>query len=91
MEIITSKTNQKIVEAKKLLEKKYRDQTGLFLAETKKVILEAISSGLTPKYAFVLQGKDVSIFEAKTTIYYVNESVFKALSSTVSGDGYIKI
>lgn len=91
MEIITSKTNQKIVEAKKLLEKKYRDQTGLFLAETKKVILEAISSGLTPKYAFVLQGKDVSIFEAKTTIYYVNESVFKALSSTVSGDGYIAV
>lgn len=91
MEIITSKSNQKIVDAKKLLDKKYRDESGLFLAETKKVVLEAILAGLAPKYAFVLQGKDVSFIDAKTTIYYVNESVFKTLSSTVSSDGYIAV
>ena len=67
MEVITSKTNSKIVEAKKLLDKKYRDKTGLFLIETKKVIFEAINAGLVPQKFFVLEGSQ-NIFVANKNI-----------------------
>ena len=96
-EIITSKSNQKIVDAKKLLEKKYRDKTNLFLIETKKVLKEAILCGLLPKCFFVEEGKDFSFEEFgisntdKIKIYVVSKSVFKELSTVVSSDGYIGI
>lgn len=44
-ELITSRTNQKAVMYGKLSEKKYRDETGLFLAEGVKLAEEALSCG----------------------------------------------
>ena len=91
MEIITSKTNSKIIEAKKLLDKKYRDESGLFLVETKKVISEAIYCGLLPKSFYVLKDKNTTFIDGKAPIYFVNDAVFKTLSTTVSSDGYIAV
>ena len=103
MEIITSKANAKIVETKKLLEKKYRDKTGLFLIETKKVIFEAMGSGLKLKRLFVLQEKndfDDEILNEfcqkgfdveKVEIVNVSKSVFNEISCLVSSDGYIAV
>jgi TrmH family RNA methyltransferase len=91
MEIITSKSNGKIAEAKKLLEKKFRDSTGLFLIETKKVIIEALSAGLKPKCLFVLSGKPNIFNDSFDCVYEVSERPFKEISTSVSTDGYVAI
>lgn len=90
MEIISSKANSKIQDAKKLLDKKHRDKTGLFLVETKKVIQEAISCGLRPVCLFILQDKQ-NIFDGFESVYFVKDSALKELSSTVTTDGYIAV
>lgn len=96
MEVITSKSNPKIVDAKKLLEKKYRDKTNLFLVETKKVIFEALQCGLNIKFLFVQEDKqsELNNFDSNVDnnkIFIVSKSVFKELSSVVSPDGYVAV
>ena len=44
--LITSVHNEHIKELVKLKEKKYRDETGTFLVETKHLVLEAYKAGL---------------------------------------------
>lgn len=90
MEIITSKSNSKIIEAKKLLDKKNRIKSGMFLAETKKVIVEALCCNLTPVCLFVAQGKE-SCFNGFEHTYFVSQSVIKEISSTVTNDGYVAV
>lgn len=91
MEVITSKANSKIIDTKKLHDKKFREKTGLFVAETKKVIAEGVESNLQPVYLFVKQGNQ-SIFEDYfKAIYTVSESVFNEISATQNGDGYIAV
>ena len=90
MEIISSKSNKKISNAKKLLDKKHRSKTNLFLVETKKVIQEAITSGLKPVCLF-LQADKQDIFGCFKEVYFVKENVLKELSSTVTTDGYIAV
>lgn len=53
---ITSVNNELIKETSKLLQKKYRDETGLFIIEGEKGIIEAIEAGLDIKNVFVLSG-----------------------------------
>ena len=92
MEIISSKSNEKIANAKKLFDKKHRDKTGLFLVETIKTIKEAISAGLTPKTIFVTEKKSANIpsqFDKQKVI--VSDEVLKHISSVVSPDGIVAI
>ena len=92
MEMITSKQNEKIINAKKLLEKKYRDKTNLFLVETKKVVSEALSAGLLPKIFFVTDKKRDEIpCEFNGITYVVTESVIRQISSVVSPDGIVAV
>ena len=94
---ITSTSNSKIVAAKKLLEKKYRDKNNLFLIETEKVIEEAIKNGLVCKEIYILENKNFDIENIyqnvfqNTTKYYVNHKVFAEISSTMSPDGIIGV
>ena len=90
MEIITSKSNAKVMNAKKLKDKKFREEFGLFLVETKKVIAEVINCGLKCKMLFVLDGKN-NIFDNSIETYILSQSVFNELSSLVSPDGYIAV
>ncbi len=53
---ITSVNNELIKETSKLLQKKYRDETGLFIIEGEKGVSEAIEAGLDIKNVFVLSG-----------------------------------
>ncbi len=53
---ITSVNNELIKETSKLLQKKYRDETGLFIIEGEKGVSEAIEAGLDIKNVFVLTG-----------------------------------
>lgn len=90
MEIISSKSNNKIATAKKLLDKKHRAKANLFLVETKKVIQEAINSGLNPVTLFI-QADKPDVFNCFDQVYFVKDTVLKELSSTVTTDGYIAV
>ena len=80
MEILTSINNPKIKELSKLLNKKYRDQTNLFLVEGEHLVKEAYNSNLlqeiicTPKYENYL--------DIKTT--YVSKEIINKLSDTIT-------
>lgn len=79
--LYTSKENQKIKEIKKLLTKKYRDETGLFLVEGAHLVEEALKSGLL-KTLILLEGEAYSL--PVNTIYVTKEilSSFSDLDST---------
>ena len=80
---ITSTGNRLVVETAKLHQKKYRNQSGLFLLEGEKAISEAVSAGIEVQNLFVMDGQkekycnNLSIEKIKT----VNLAVMKKLSS----------
>lgn len=78
--LITSVHNEHIKELVKLKEKKYRDQTGLFLVETKHLVLEAYKAGLIKE--LILEQNE--IFPIDVPITYVSKEVLKKLSSVES-------
>ena len=86
-EIITSSNNNFIKEIKKLRQKKYRQKLNKFIIESKKLILEAISSGYEVENIFVVEGKS-SLFDDEI---YVSEKLFDAITSMVNPDGYLAI
>ena len=53
---ITSVNNELIKETAKLLQRKYRDEKGLFLLEGEKCIQEALASGLEIIHIFEIEG-----------------------------------
>ena len=78
---ITSVNNELVKETAKLLQKKYRDESGLFLLEGDKCIDEAISSGIKIEKVFVIEGynKYALLNKIETT-----EAVLSKISSTSS-------
>lgn len=58
---ITSVNNDLVKETAKLLKSKYRDETGLFLIEGEKGVVEALEAGVNLKTIFVLEGYENSI------------------------------
>ena len=78
---ITSVNNELVKETYKLQQKKYRDESGLFLLEGDKCIEEAIHSGIKLKNIFVLEGYDK--FKSYNPIE-TTEAVLSKISSTVS-------
>ena len=78
--LITSIHNEHIKELIKLKEKKYRDQTGTFLVETKHLVLEAYKAGLIKE--LILEQDEIFPIDAPTL--YVSKEVLKKLSSVDS-------
>ena len=78
---ITSVNNELIKNTAKLLQRKYRDEQGLFILEGEKCIEEAINCGMEPVYLFTLD--DYDKFPAKEK-FEVNEAIMSKISSTVS-------
>lgn len=84
MDKITSVSNNKIKETAKLAQKKYRNETGLFLLEGEKPIKEAFDSGVEIESVFTLE-KFVSKFDfLKDKIIIVTEPVLSKISTTES-------
>lgn len=78
---ITSVNNELIKETAKLAQKKFRDESGLFLLEGEKCISEAINSGITIKHLFVTEGyKGFESFDKIET----TGAVLSKISTTVS-------
>ncbi len=78
--LITSVHNEHIKELEKLKEKKYRDQKGCFLVETKHLVIEAYRAGLIQE--LILEQNE--IFPIDVPTLYVSLDVLKKLSSTAS-------
>ena len=75
--LITSVNNKYIKELARLKEKKYRDESGLFLVETKHLVLEAFKAGLIKE--LILEKNE--IFPLDVPTLYVSKEVLKKLSS----------
>lgn len=74
---ITSVSNELVKETAKLLQRKYRDEKGLFLLEGDKCIKEALDSGLEIVQIFKLEGYNEFPDAIETT-----EAVLSKISST---------
>lgn len=78
---ITSVNNDLIKETAKLLQRKYRDESGLFLLEGEKCIEEAISSGIEIQNIFVTEGYEKF---ADSSRIETTEAILSKISSTAS-------
>lgn len=91
---ITSRKNQLVVQSRGLLrEKKLRDGEGLFAVEGVKLCLEALSAGITAKWALVSETASEKFVEAVTEIEQscavtvVSDDVYSYLSDQKSPQG----
>lgn len=75
--LITSVKNEHVKELVRLKEKKYRDETNMFLVETKHLVLEAYRAGLIKE--LILEQDE--IFPIDAPITYVSKEVLKKISS----------
>ena len=75
-------SNNKIKEIVKLHQKKYREETGLFLAEGEKILEELINEKIDIVEVFALKTFDNSKFNINPTI--VDEQTMKKISTTSS-------
>lgn len=85
---ITSKDNKIYKQAKKLLGKSERYKTGLFLAEGKRIVSDAVSSKAA-EYIFV--SEDFSGEDFGLPTYVLNNSMFSELSDTKTSQGIIAV
>ena len=80
MEVITSLDNKRIKNYSKLLNKKYRDEEGLFLVEGEHLVIEASKAGCLIE---VIKCEDYEMdFDVTTTL--VTYDVIKKLSNTLN-------
>ena len=78
---ITSVNNELVKECAKLQQRKYRDESGLFLLEGEKCIEEAIEYGIDLEYIFTLE--NFNKFKTVNTIE-TTEAVLSKISTTTS-------
>ena len=81
---ITSINNDTIKEITKLHQKKYRDESKLFLLEGLKAIEEAFNADIEIKQIYVLKEKAFHYDFLEEKITFVTESVLKKISTTDS-------
>lgn len=99
MQHITSKDNNLIKETKKLKEKKYRNEKGLFVIEGFRFLEEALKSPFTIDTIFINENSlekfneyysKISIKE-DTRLILVGDSIFKSISSTDNPQGVLAL
>ncbi len=76
--LITSLNNEHIKELCKLNQKKYRDESDLFLIETKHLVLEAYKEGIVKE--LILEQDEMFPLDVPTT--YVTKQILKKLANT---------
>ena len=75
-------SNNKIKEIVKLHQKKYRDETGVFLAEGIKAVEEVLNENIEIIDLFVLE--NVNLKNAPSCLKLINENIMKKISTTSS-------
>ena len=99
MQVITSKDNEIVKNIKKLKEKKYRDETGLYVIEGIKLIEEAISENAKINKIVIceecVETGSISqslLYEiAKFNCIYVNKKIFDTLTDVVAPQGILAV
>ncbi|MBQ7792388.1 MAG: RNA methyltransferase, partial [Clostridia bacterium] len=87
MKEITSPKNKMVCDLKKLKTKKYREQTGLFLAEGYRNVCDSIRKQ-QPKLVFLEKNfQEFVPLEECTEVYQVTEEVLKELCDTKTPQG----
>lgn len=89
--LITSVSNEKIKKIKSLLQKKYRDESGEYVAEGVKPVTEAIR---TNREVLLLVGTQDALSRLPKTdlpVLCVTESVYKSISSEVNPEGVLAV
>ncbi len=91
-EIITSKANNIIKSTKKLYERKYRKEYGLFIIEGERFVFDAADSGIVAEYIISTEKyrKAVETKYAKE-VYIVTEEVYRHVSALSAPKGIMGI
>lgn len=85
---ITSVNNDLVKETAKLLKSKYRNETGLFLIEGEKGVLEAIQNGVELQHIFVQEG--FALYDNQNIIE-TNEAVLSKISDAKSAPRVVAV
>ena len=99
MQVITSKENEQIKQIRKLKDKKYRDETGLFVVEGIKTVNEAIAEEADIQLIVICDDSDEQgeikqkmLYEvAKYNMLYVNQRVFEYISEVMHPQGILAV
>lgn len=99
MQVITSKDNETIKNIKKLKDKKFRDEAGVYVIEGIKMIKEAIEEKTSIKKIVIceecLKAGDLEqkiLYEiAKYDCIYVNSKVYNSLTDVVAPQGILAV
>ena len=99
MQVITSKDNEIVKSVKKLKDKKYREEEGLYVIEGIKMLEEAIEEKANIKRIIIcdecLKAEDLEqklLYEiAKYNCVYVNSKVFNFLTDVVAPQGILAV
>ncbi len=87
---ITSRDNRKVCETKKLLKKKYRDETGLFILEGERLVFDAFQKGVSFQCVFARH----EYFEQGITgleCFEADDKILTDLSDTCHSQGIIAV
>ena len=88
--IIESRANERVKEARKLLQRKERKESGQHLIEGEKLVREAISSGARVVSCFIEEGYAFSPPESAIT-HIVNRSVLESLCESQTPQGVVAV
>jgi len=99
MQLITSRDNEQIKQIRKLKDKKYRDEMGLFVVEGIKTVNEAIAEGADIQIIVICDDsneqdelKQKMLYSvAKFDLIYVNERVFESISHVMHPQGILAV
>ncbi len=99
MQIITSKDNEQIKQIRKLKDKKFRDEMGLYVVEGIKTVNEAIAEGADIQIVVISDDsseqdelKQKMLYAvSKFDILYVNEQVFESISHVMHPQGILAV
>ena len=96
--VITSKDNEKIKEIKKLKEKKYREETNLFVVEGIKIVKEAIEYDADIRKIVISNDaigyevdEDVLKIIQKYEVMIVSQNVFESISDVKTPQGILAV
>lgn len=101
MNIIKSKSNLQVKEAKKLKDKKYRNEKNQFLIEGFRFVEEAIKSEFNVSIILIneslidkweeYKSRQKICYQNNSKIYYLSDDVFKTISDTGNSQGIIAV
>ena len=91
MKTIKSKENITYKAAIKLLKKKYRDETGLYLLEGVKPLEDALTMGIEVKTIFLCEGTEKADLFPEEVCMMLDKKLFANLSDTGTSQGVIAV